>query len=31
MSVAGMIAFGLVVRRIEPIDWHPAAARPHLG
>jgi MFS family permease len=31
MSVAGMIAFGLVVRRIEPIDWHAAAARPHLG
>jgi MFS family permease len=26
LAVAGMIAYGLIVRRIEPIDWHAAAS-----
>ncbi|HKF98148.1 MAG TPA: MFS transporter, partial [Steroidobacteraceae bacterium] len=26
MSVAGIVAFGVVVRRIEPIDWQASAA-----
>jgi hypothetical protein len=26
MAVAGIVAFGVVVRRIEPIDWHASVA-----
>jgi len=26
MSVAGIVAFGVIVRRIEPIDWHASVA-----
>jgi len=31
MAVAGIVALGVVVRRIEPIDWHAPAAVDQRG